>query len=202
MSDQPPYDRPDAGSPRDPDHGGGQVPPPPPPGAWQGQDQGQAPYPDQGGGGQVPPPPGAWQDPNQGQPAYGNPGGAPYEQQYGGKPSNGMGTAALVLGIIAVILAVLLAPLGLLLGIVAAVLGFLGRKKVARREATNRGQATAGLVLGLVAFLIGAIFTALVGSFLAENSDEIGNLTECLSEAGTEQERTACEEEFEGELGG
>lgn len=209
MSDQPPYDRPEAGSPRDPDQGGGQVtpPPPPPPGAWGGQDQGRSPYPDQGGG-QVPPPPsGGWQDPNQGQPPYGTPGGPQYggpqyEQQYGGKPSNGMGTAALVVGIIALILAVLFFPLGILLGIVAAVLGFLGRKKAARREATNRGQATAGLVLGLVALLVGGLIAAVFGNFIAENSDEINELSECLADADTADEQDACREEIEEELGG
>jgi amino acid transporter len=87
-----------------------------------------------------------------------------------------MGTAALVLGIIGVVLAVLFFPLGILLGVVAAVLGYLGRKKAARREATNRGQATAGLVLGLVAILVGGIIAAVLGNFLAENSDEISNL--------------------------
>ena len=199
MSDQPPYDRPDAGSPRDP-QGGSQVPPPPP-GPWEGSDQGRGTYPDQGGG-QVPPPPGAWQDPNQGQQPWGGPGGPQHEQQYGGKPSNGMGTAALVLGIIALVLSVLFFPLGILLGIVAAVLGYLGRKKAARREATNRGQATAGLVCGLVAVLVGGLIAAFVGNFIAENSDEITDLSECLEGAGTEDEQVACREEFEGQLGG
>jgi Na+-driven multidrug efflux pump len=113
-----------------------------------------------------------------------------------------MGTAALVLGIIGVVLAVLFFPLGILLGVVAAVLGYLGRKKAARREATNRGQATAGLVLGLVAILVGGIIAAVLGNFLAENSDEISNLSECVTDADTEEERTACAEEFEDEVGG
>ena len=201
MSDQPPYDRPDAGSPRDPDQGAGQVPPPP--GGWEDPNRAGSTFPDQGGGQVPPPPPGGWQDPNQAQPPYGTPGGPQYgEQQYGGSPRNGMGTAALVLGIIALVLAVLFFPLGILLGIVAAVLGFLGRKKAARREATNRGQATAGLVLGLVAVLVGGLIAAFVGNFIAENSDEINDLSECLEGAGTEEDQTACRDEFEGEVGG
>lgn len=177
MSDQPPNDRPDQGGP-----------------PYQGQ-----------GAGDGPPPGVGWPDPNQGQPPSGGPGGQPPYggQPYGGAPpKNGMGTAALVLGIIAVVLAVLLFPLGILLGIIAAVLGFLGRKKAARREATNGGQATAGMVLGLVAILVGGLIAAFVGNFIADNSDEIGDLSDCLADAGTEADETACREEFEGELGG
>ena len=161
-------------------------------------DQGGPPY-QSPGGGDVPPPGGAWPPPGQGQPPYQ---GQPYGQPYGAPPKNGMGTAALVLGIIGVVLAVLFFPLGILLGVVAAVLGYLGRKKAARREATNRGQATAGLVLGLVAILVGGLIAAFVGTFLAENSDEISNLSECVTDADTEEERTACAEEFEDEVGG
>ncbi|CAA9263592.1 MAG: hypothetical protein AVDCRST_MAG20-2874 [uncultured Acidimicrobiales bacterium] len=160
-------------------------------------DQGGAPY-QAPGGGDGPPPGGAWSEPSQGQPPYSQ----PYGQPYGAPPKNGMGTAALVLGIIAVVLSVLFFPLGILLGIVAAVLGYLGRKKAARREATNRGQATAGLVLGLVAVLVGGLIAAFVGNFLAENSDEIGDLSECLEDAGTTEEQTACRDEFEDELTG
>ncbi len=180
VSDQPPNDRPDQGGP---------------------PSQGQ-------GSGNGPPPGVGWPEPNQGQPPSGDPGGQPpYGQPYGGQPygaspKNGMGTAALVLGIIAIILAVFVFPLGILLGVIAAVLGYLGRKKAARREATNGGQATAGLVLGLVAVLVGGLIAAFVGNFIADNSDEIGNLSDCLADAGTESERAACQEEFEGELGG
>ena len=161
-------------------------------------DQGGPPY-QSPGGGDAPPPGGAWSAPGQGQPPYQ---GQTYGQPYGAPPKNGMGTAALVLGIIGVVLAVLFFPLGILLGLVAAVLGYLGRKKAARREATNRGQATAGLVLGLVAILVGGIIAAVLGNFLAENSDEISNLSECVTDADTEEERTACAEEFEDEVGG
>lgn len=101
-----------------------------------------------------------------------------------------------MVGIIAILLAFLFFPLGLLLGIVAAVLGFLGRKKADRGEATNKGQATAGLVLGILSVVI-AIF---VGSFFAENADEFGNLTECNEAADTDAERDACAEDFEQQL--
>jgi len=106
-----------------------------------------------------------------------------------------------VVGIVALVLAILFFPLGILLGIVAAVLGFLGRKRAARREATNGGQATAGLILGILAVVVGGLIAAFIGSFFAENSDEIGNLSDCLGDATTEAEQAACQDEFEDELG-
>lgn len=177
MSDQPPYDRPDQGG---PPHQGAQDQPP-----YQGQ-----------GGGDAPPAGAGWPPPGQA------PCGDAYGQPYGAPPKNGMGTAALVVGIIGLVLSVLFFPLGILLGIVAAVLGFLGRKKAARREATNGGQATAGMVLGLVAVLVGGLIAAVFGSLIASNSDEFADLSDCLADATTETEQSACREEFEGELGG
>ena len=51
-------------------------------------------------------------------------------------PRNGMGTAALVLGIVGLVLA--LPIIGLLPGIVAIVLGIIGVRRANRGEATNR----------------------------------------------------------------
>lgn len=90
-----------------------------------------------------------------GQPGYGQPGwGQP-------APSNGMGTASMVLGIIAVA-GFCLWGFGALLGILALVFGIIGLKKAGRGEATNRGMAIAGVVLGGVGILIGAAFLALM----------------------------------------
>ncbi|MGW5423557.1 DUF4190 domain-containing protein [Streptomyces sp. NPDC003943] len=90
-----------------------------------------------------------------GQPGYGQPGwGQP-------APSNGMGTAAMVLGIIAVA-GFCLWGFGALLGILALIFGIIGLKKAGRGEATNRGMAIAGVVLGAVGILIGAAFLALM----------------------------------------
>ena len=77
---------------------------------------------------------------------------------YGAPPvrrRNGMGTAALVLGIV-----------GFLIGpcsILAIVFGRIGLNRAARGEATNRGMAQAGFVLGivtLVLWILGLILVA------------------------------------------
>ncbi len=65
---------------------------------------------------------------------------------------NPMATAALVVGIVAVVLALLTGWIGSLLGVVAVVLAVLARRRVAR-------SATAGLVLGVVAVVLGVVVT-------------------------------------------
>ena len=121
----------------------------------------------------------------------------------GGAPRNGLGLTALVLGIVGLVLAVLFFPLGILLGIAAVVLGVLGRKRAARREATNGGQATAGIVTGVIAVVLGGLIAAFVGSFLADNAEEISDLTECIEQAaGDDAAEQACQQRFEDQVVG
>ncbi|GAA1434310.1 DUF4190 domain-containing protein [Streptomyces thermospinosisporus] len=106
--------------------------------------------------------------PQSGTPSYGYPAApgqqgtppAPYPQSGGygmpAQPSNGMGTAGLVLGIIGVVcsLTFFLWFFGVILGILGIIFGAIGRSKANRGEATNKGAATAGLVCGIVATVI------------------------------------------------
>ncbi|MGA5041415.1 DUF4190 domain-containing protein [Streptomyces capoamus] len=128
----------------------------------------------------VPPPPIAPDGPGQvpygypgTTPAYGYPGPqAPYAPYPAGPgyawpgmqapPSNGMGTASLVLGIISAV-GFVMWPIAFVLGVLALIFGGIGRGKAGRGEATNPGVALAGmicgaagivLVLGLVALVI------------------------------------------------
>ena len=73
-------------------------------------------------------------------------------------PQNGMGTAALVLGILG-----LVGCLGLtvLLPLLATIFGALGRKKAKEGLANNGGQATAGLVMGIIGLAIGSLYWVL-----------------------------------------
>ena len=124
-------------------------------------------------------------------PAYGQPG-------YGGDQGparNGLGIAALVVGVIALLL-FWIPFLGLLLGLVALVLGFLGRGRAKRGEATNGGMALAGIVLGAIGLLVGLLWVAL----FAWVADEATSLSECLADATTQEERIECQEQFEREL--
>ncbi|HEY2223367.1 DUF4190 domain-containing protein [Actinomycetospora sp.] len=74
------------------------------------------------------------------------------------KPKNGMGVAALVFGILAV-LTFWLPIVGLVLGLIAVVFGVVGRGRVRAQRATNGGMALTGLILGLLVFLVNAVLS-------------------------------------------
>lgn len=82
-----------------------------------------------------PPPPGGY---------GGNPG-------YGAAPQNGMGTAALIFGILQFFC------LGIVGSILALVLGKIGMDKADQGLANNRGVAKAGFVLGIIGLVLSAI---------------------------------------------
>jgi hypothetical protein len=115
-------------------------------------------------GGAVPPPPPA-------PPAYNGDGPLAGQQ-----PRNGLGTAALVCGVIAVVVSLIPVvnwftwPLGVL----AIVFGAVGWSRANKGQATNKKIAIAGLVLGIASFLtfclIYAIFLAGSGSMYYDAS--------------------------------
>ncbi|MFJ5999241.1 DUF4190 domain-containing protein [Streptomyces sp. NPDC092370] len=128
------------------------------------------------GTGAVPPPPVAPTGP--GAPGgYGYPG---YPQSgYGWPgmpmaPQNGMGVAAMVLGIISCALFCLYGVVSLVTGILAVVFGIKGRKRAEAGVATNHGQAQAGLIMGIIGIILGITVIVLiaVGITAAINSDD------------------------------
>ncbi|MDX1886091.1 DUF4190 domain-containing protein [Mycolicibacterium sp. 120270] len=128
-----------------------QYPPPPPGGAYPGS------YP--------PPPP---------QPYAGY---TPPPQA----PKNGLGIAALVIAIIALISVFG----GVVLGVVAVILGFLGWQRAKRGEATNGGIAVAGIVLGILS-IIEAIVVIVLTVWVF---NEVGgtDYMQCVADAGSDQ---------------
>ncbi|MGW3339328.1 DUF4190 domain-containing protein [Streptomyces sp. NPDC001009] len=102
-------------------------------------------------------------------PAFGWP-GAPM----GPVPQNNAGTAAMVLGILSIVLFCLYGIPSIVLGVVAVVLGVQGRRRADRGEATNRSQAQAGFVLGIIGIVVGlAIVAFFIGlfAFVAHKED-------------------------------
>lgn len=75
-----------------------------------------------------------------------HPGGAPAQ------PQNGLGLAALILGIVA-FLTSWFPLLGIPVGVVGLILGILGLNKVKKGLATNRGMALAGVILSAIGLL-------------------------------------------------
>ncbi len=77
---------------------------------------------------------------------------------------NGLGVAALILGLIGAVsgLVPFLFWLAGVLGLIALILGLAGRGRAKRGEATNKSMATFGAVLGLIALIlsvVGAVIT-------------------------------------------
>jgi hypothetical protein len=154
--------------------GHGEVPPPP-----------IAPN---GPGQQVPPAAGQYGYPATGQygypatsaPQYGSyPGYVGYNQApWGGPvPSNGMGTAAMVLGILAVCLFCIYGIPSLILGALALIFGILGRKRANRGEASNSGQALAGIILGSIGIVLGVAIISFFIWLFATHADEFDDST-------------------------
>ncbi|MEV5510916.1 DUF4190 domain-containing protein [Streptomyces orinoci] len=75
-------------------------------------------------------------------------------------PNNGFGVAALVLGILGLVLSCTVV-FGVVLGVLALVFGVIGRAKTTRGEAANQGQALAGLILGGVSLVASVLFVVL-----------------------------------------
>lgn len=156
------------------------------------------------------PPPGP--PPGQGPPSGQAPGGYPPEAPGGGYPTagspaatgrrNGMGTTALVIGVVALVLVLLLlfSPLGVLLGLLAVVFGIVGLIRVGRGEADNRGQAVAGLVTGGIALLLGVFFTISIGTWFATHVTDFNDFGRCMDSAVGAAAREDCARKLSGEL--
>ncbi|MGJ7907616.1 hypothetical protein ACOQFL_14195 [Actinopolyspora sp. H202] len=89
-----------------------------------------------------------------------------YQQQPEQQPSNGLGTAALVLGIIGVVLS-LIPVFGVIawpVVIVGIILGIIGIRKVSQGRATNKKVAITGTVLSGVGLAICIIWAILAFS--------------------------------------
>ncbi len=125
--------------------------------------------------------------------------GAPGAYGHRGR-RNGLGIAALVLGLLAVLLSITLFG-GLVLGVAAVVCGILGRRRARRGEASNGGMALAGLVLGGIGIVVPLALIAVGTSVL--NSDEGRRYSECVTRAGDDQVALrACAEQFGRSLTG
>ena len=159
--------------------------PEPPPGQYPTQ---PGPPPDQ-----YPPPPAQYQPPPGQYPAAGYPGTG---------RRNGMGTAALVLGVVALVLVLLLlfSPLGAFLGLLAVIFGIVGIVRVNHREADNRGQAVTGLVTGGLALLLGIWFTVSVGVWFSTHVTDFDRFGQCMNDASGSSAREECARQLARDL--
>ncbi|MCZ4121891.1 DUF4190 domain-containing protein [Streptomyces sp. H39-S7] len=122
---------------------------------------------------------------------------AAYGQPAGGPARNGFGIAALVLGILSVLMFWLWFA-AIPMAVIAIVLGILGRRRANRGEATNKGMATAGTVLGAVSIVLLAVLMAAGVAIL--NSDSGKDLQSCLDKAQTQSQKQQCQQDFSDDL--
>ncbi|MFE7132993.1 DUF4190 domain-containing protein [Streptomyces sp. NPDC057638] len=120
-----------------------------------------------------------------------------HQQPYGapspqGQPAprpmrNGLGTAALILGIIGALsgLIPLLFWMAGILGLIAVILGLVGNGRVKRGEANNRGVTLTGAVMGLVALVLSVI--GMVITFKAVD-DAVDEIDKALTPTGTKDD--------------
>jgi heme/copper-type cytochrome/quinol oxidase subunit 2 len=116
-------------------------------------------------------------------------------------PRNGTGTAALVIGIIALITCWTVIG-GIVLGLLALVLGIVGRGRARRGEATNGGSAIAGVVLGLVSIIVAVVIIAAGATFFIHHKQDFHTLQSCLNNANTQSQRNSCNQQFKSSVNG
>ena len=121
---------------------------------------------------------------------------------YVSRRRNGAGTAALVIGVVSLVLAVLVlfAPLALPLGLLAAILGGIGMARASRGEADNRAHAVAGLVTGVLSILLAIVIGIGFVGFFVEHQRDLRRFGTCMSGADNDQERGACVRELGDQL--
>ncbi|MFN2479650.1 MAG: DUF4190 domain-containing protein [Pseudonocardiaceae bacterium] len=144
------------------------------------------------GGDQYRPPVSYGQNP----PGYGQ--GAGYGAP-GARPRNGFGIAALVLGLLALVLCWTIVG-GIIFGILALIFGLLGRARAKRGEATNGGLSVAGMVLGIIGLLLTTGLVAFAASLLHSPAGQ--SYQQCLQQSGGDLAKAQqCFSEFSNQVG-
>lgn len=128
-------------------------------------------------------------------PPYGSPppGRPPYGDPVQGQARNGLGIAALILGILSIITIFG----GLLLGIPGLIFGILGRKRAKRGGATNGGVALAGIITSTLGVVLFAGYVMLL-----LNSATGQRFLDCLDAAGNNKAANQqCSDQLVRDLG-
>ena len=112
---------------------------------------------------------------------------------------NGLGTAALVLGILAILTCWTVVG-GIVFGVLGLVFGLIGRSRGRRAEATNGGAALAGAITGAIGLLLSIALITFGVSLL--NTKAGHTYQDCLRSAGSDgAARQSCAQQFKQQLG-
>ena len=118
------------------------------------------------------------------------------------RAANGLGIAALVIGIIGLVLVWSVVG-GIVLGILAVIIGVLARSHCKRGQADNIGVATSGIVLGILAVLVSLVFIWIWVSLGQRWYDEYGGreYMDCMQRAGSDRlAQQQCEDALRNRL--
>lgn len=119
------------------------------------------------------------------------------------RPRNGLGIAALVIGVASLVAAAsfTLFPLALVSGLLGLILGLVALIRGRRRGATNPGQATAGVICSVLALLIAIDLGVHVGTWAARNTGVFTRFDKCIAKAGNRTEVSSCIARFANDVG-
>lgn len=110
----------------------------------------------------------------------------------------GMATAALVLGILAIVTCWTVIG-GVLLGVLAIVFGVVAARKARRGEAGGHGRAVAGIATGAVGLILAVALIAFGISILNRTSTK--NLEHCLKNAnGNQSAVNQCQQQYKKDV--
>ena len=137
------------------------------------------------------------------EPSYGQPYPQGYGPAYGQPPMRhgaGMATAALVLGILALILCWTVVG-GIILGLLGLILGIIAAGRARRGEAPGRGRAIAGVITGALGLVLAIALIAIGVSIF--NSGSGKTFQQCLQQAGHDQAaQQHCATQFQKSISG
>jgi membrane-bound ClpP family serine protease len=131
------------------------------------------------------------------------PGSAPpFTSPSSAQPANGLGVAALVLGVASLVAAVsfVMFPLALPGGLLAAILGAIAVSRGRARGATSHGQAVAGIVCGILALVVAVVFAVRFGTFVANNTSVFTSFDNCIAKAGDRSAVSNCIAQFANDV--
>jgi hypothetical protein len=114
------------------------------------------------------------------------------------RAKNGLGIAALVVGVASLVAALsfVFLPVGLIGSLVAICLGAAALVRGRSGGTANPGQATAGLVCGILGLAVGIVFAVRLGTFVASNTDVFTRFDNCLAKASGRSQVADCIAQF------
>ncbi len=120
----------------------------------------------------------------------------------GARPRNGLGIAALVIGVASLVAAAsfTLFPLALVFGLVGLILGLVALGRGRRVGATNPGQATTGVICSVLALIVAIDLSVHVGTWAARNTGVFTRFDKCIAKAGNRTEVSNCIARFANDV--